>query len=292
MGKWVPLILGILLIVFFLFFIKKPKEPIAEKVNDSEVVKVEKEKIQKKQMAEIKGGSFMMGSEDGDGDESPAHLVVLKPFLIDACEVTQSEYLALVGSNPSKHLGDQRPVDSVAWSAAAKYCNLRSLKEGFSLCYDEESWSCNYNANGYRLPTEAEWEYCYRAGTKTKFYFGSDPSIINDFAWNAGNSNKESHPVGQKKPNEWGLYDMAGNVCEWINDFYDDSFYKNSGKEDPVCLTIGFRLTRGGSFLDKPANCRSSFRKYNDDPEKTQCGSYDMLGFRCVRLSKGVVEDK
>jgi len=237
------------------------------------------------EMVAIPGGFFEMGSAKEGLDESPVHKVWVSPFLIDRYEVVQEQYVKLVGANPSSFKDPGRPVDTVTWTDAALYCNLRSRAEGLEPCYDEESdtWQCNFKANGYRLPTEAEWEYACRAGTEREYYFGSDPRALKKYAWYAGNSSKKTHPVGQKKPNQWGLYDMYGNVAEWCNDVYGENYYKTSPSNDPRGPEEGeIKVLRGGGWQDRIDSIRSSWRASENFCFVDAC-VMDSMGFRCAR---------
>jgi sulfatase modifying factor 1 len=237
------------------------------------------------EMIAIPGGFFEMGSSKGAADESPVHKVWVSPFLMDRYEVVQEQYVKLVGANPSSFKDPGRPVDTVTWTDAALYCNLRSLAEGLEPCYDEESgtWQCNFKANGYRLPTEAEWEYACRAGTEREYYFGSDPRPLKKYAWYAGNSSKKTHPVGQKNPNQWGLYDMYGNVAEWCNDVYGENYYKTSPSNDPRGPEEGeIKVLRGGGWQDRIDSIRSSWRASENFSFVDAC-VMDSMGFRCAR---------
>ena len=237
------------------------------------------------EMVAIPGGFFEMGSSKGAADESPVHKVWVGPFLIDRYEVVQEQYVKLVGANPSSFKDPGRPVDTVTWTDAALYCNLRSRAEGLEPCYDEQSdtWQCNFKANGYRLPTEAEWEYACRAGTEREYYFGSDPRALKKYAWYAGNSSKKTHLVGQKKPNQWGLYDMYGNVAEWCNDVYDENYYKMSPSNDPRGPEEGeIKVLRGGGWQDRIDSIRSSWRASENFCFVDAC-VMDSMGFRCAR---------
>ena len=203
---------------------------------------------------------------------------------MDKYLVTQQEYRRVMGKNPSRWKADKNPVEQVRWSDAARYCNARSELEGLQPCYDLNTWECDFEANGYRLPTEAEWEYACRAGTKTAYYFGNDPSRLKDYAWFEENSRTKPRPVGQKPPNPWGLYDMCGNVWEWCNDFYKVDYYQESPKDNPRGPKTGeTKVVRGGAWKFSAESCRSAYR-YNENPGYADvCFGYDIYGFRCVR---------
>jgi len=237
------------------------------------------------EMVKIPGGWFEMGSKRGEADESPAHKVWVDSFLMDKYELIQEQYVKLVGSNPSSFKGIGRPVDTISWADAVLYCNLRSRAEGLESCYDEESetWQCDFQASGYRLPTEAEWEYACRAGAETEHYFGRDPSALKKFGWYIDNSFKKTHSVGKKRPNRWGLHDMYGNVAEWCNDVYDTNYYKRSPSKNPRGPEEGdIKVLRGGGWQDSADCLRSSWRAYENFSFVDAC-IMDSLGFRCVR---------
>jgi formylglycine-generating enzyme required for sulfatase activity len=213
----------------------------------------------------IQPGEFQMGSNDGEDDEKPLHTVkITKGFYMGAFEVTQGQYQKVMGNNPSNFKGeDNLPVETVSWDAAVEFCKKLSQKEGKT----------------YRLPTEAEWEYACRAGTTTKFSFGEDESRLGEYAWYAQNSGDKTHAVGEKKPNAWGLYDMAGNVWEWCNDSYL-SRYGSSPTNNPASPTGGgFRVIRGGGWFYFAYYCRVS------------CRGISIPGFRCSRGGFRVVLD-
>jgi formylglycine-generating enzyme required for sulfatase activity len=149
-------------------------------------------------------------------------------------EVTQAQWKAIMRHNPSKFKGDDLPVENVTWNGAVEFCKRLSHISG----------------KRYRLPTEAEWEYACRAGSQTRYYFGDEPSQLGEHAWYSENSDGKTHPVGQTKPNAFGLYDMHGNVAEWCSDIWDHRYYKRSPSVDPHNTTgpILFRVFRGGSW--------------------------------------------
>jgi len=197
----------------------------------------------------IRPGKFMMGSPDSEqgreSKEGPQHEVVItKPFYMGVTEVTQAQYEAVMGMNPSKFTGPTNPVEYVSWDDAVLFCRKLSEKTGKTA----------------RLPTEAEWEYACRAGTKTRFSFGDSDSVLGDYAWWESNCGGKTHPVGQKKPNPWGLYDMHGNVWEWCADRYGS--YSSGVSTDPQGATSGDRrLVRGRSWRDDgPGDFRCAAR--------------------------------
>jgi formylglycine-generating enzyme required for sulfatase activity len=185
-------------------------------------------------MVFVEGGTFMMGSEDGYDSEKPAHRVTLDSFEIGKYPVTQAQWQAVMGSNPSHFKSNpQHPVEMVSWNEVQEF-----IKKLDSMT-DEH----------YRLPTEAEWEYAARGGKKSKGYRYAGSNDAAEVAWYDGNSRKNTQPVGQKKPNELGLYDMSGNVYEWCLDFYDEDYYKKSPTRNPMNNNeTTFKVLRGGSW--------------------------------------------
>jgi formylglycine-generating enzyme required for sulfatase activity len=222
----------------------------------------------------IPAGKFTMGSpgsEKGrEEKEGPCHEVTIsKAFYMGIHTVTQGQWTAVTGAEPWKGKGDvsegvSHPAVQITWDAAVEFCARLSRKTGKAV----------------RLPTEAEWEYACRAGSKTPFFYGEDPNAaeLGDYAWYETNCRGGSHPVGQKKPNAWGLYDMQGNVWQWCADWYDEKYYAVSGGVDPVGPDAGtFRVTRGGGRYDTPVGCRSACRRFY----APFCTAY-CLGFRVV----------
>jgi len=235
------------------------------------------------EMVKIPEGWFDMGSKGSSPDESPVHKVWISSFWMDRYEVVQEQFKKFQISDPSHFKDPNNPLEQINWTDATLFCNERSLAEGLEPCYDEETWECNFQANGYRLPTEAEWEYACRAGTATNFSFGNDVRNLKGHAWFAENSSEKTHPVGQKKSNPWGLYDMYGNVSEWCNDFYSENYYKNSEQKNPKGPIKGKeRVLRGGAWNSSVDSCRSSYRSSDPSIDDT-CLASDAIGFRCVR---------
>ena len=211
----------------------------------------------------ISPGTFKMGSATGDPDERPVHDVTIsKQFYMGKYEVTQSQWQAVMGTNPSLFPGEKRPVDQVSWDDAQAFVRKLNTMEGAQL---------------YRLPTEAEWEYAARAGSPTIYSFGNDPKQLGEYAWYRGNAEHRTHPVGQKKPNAWGLHDMLGNVWEWVQDW--EGKYPSGPVTDPKGPESGtYRMRRGCGWNNEANVCRVANRYsvvgYRDD----------FLGFRVVRM--------
>jgi formylglycine-generating enzyme required for sulfatase activity len=243
------------------------------------------------EMVRLAGGSFIMGDEN-EIDATP-HEVVLSPFYIDKNLVTQAEYERVMGDNPSRWKAGNNPVEQVRWSDAVRYCNKRSELEGLEPCYDLESWQCNFAVSGYRLPTEAEWEYACRAGTRTAYYFGDSPAELSRHGWFEDNSGGKPHPVGGKEPNPWGLHDMHGNLWQWCNDFYQVDYYQQSPEKDPRGPKSGeTKVVRGGAWKFSADSCHSGYR-YNENPGYSDvCFGYDIYGFRCVRRAPDAAESE
>ena len=236
------------------------------------------------EMVLIPAGTFEMGGSGGEADEAPVHSVKIDAFLMDRTEVTQEQFARLELPDPSHFKNPRNPAEQVTWVQAIVFCNRRSEAEGLKPCYDEETLECNYQASGYRLPTEAEWEYACRAGTNGAYSCGDDSRKLGEHAWFAGNAAKRTHPVAQKRPNPWGLYDMHGNVAEWCNDAYAKDYYAHSPAENPCGPASGaLCVLRGGAWASDSQQLRSAAR-LGDNPGFTDaCLARDAIGFRCVR---------
>jgi len=244
------------------------------------------------EMVYLPGGEFIMGTDQGNPDEAPAHKVRVSSFLIDKYEVTQDLFDKVQLPNPSHwNESPKKPVERVRWRDAKQYCNERSLAEGLKPCYNEKTadWDCDPSANGYRLPTEAEWEFACRAGTDGPTDFGGLEKL-RQFAWFGDNAEEKTHVVGQKKPNRWGIFDMYGNVSEWCEDVYSPTYYKESPPSDPPGPPSPGkdvkRVMRGGSWKASAEMCRATFRQGQRTGNTDACFYTDYCGLRCVRRVK------
>ena len=253
-------------------------------------------------MARIPAGEFWMGASDSDAqahkDEGPRRKIKIKlPFLMGKTEVTQAQYEDVMGVNPSAFGPKGRfaklvagkdtksfPVESVTWLDAIRFCIRLSEKEHLEPYYKIDGDKVTIaGGNGYRLPTEAEWEYACRGGTDTTWSFGEKETELGDNAWFAKNSDDTTHPVGQKKANPFGLYDMYGNVPEWCWDRYAERYYDTVGASDPVSASDSpFRVFRGGAWNSPPSQLRTSVRSPLGQGYGAP-GSNHLIGFRVVR---------
>jgi len=209
----------------------------------------------------VKGGCYEMGSNHGDPDEKPVHEVCVDDFWMGKYEVTQKQWRTIMGNNPSSFNGNERPVERVSWLEINDYylpiLNRKSGKK-------------------YRLPTEAEWEYAARSGGKNVNFVGTDELVR--YAWNDNNSEGTTHPVGRKQPNDLGLYDMMGNVWEWVSDWYSDIYYNQSPRTNPQGSSSElYRVFRGGSWRRYPGSLRATLRNKEEPSYR-----YNNLGFRLV----------
>lgn len=245
-------------------------------------------------MVALPGGTFVMGNTggaEGEPHERPAHEVEVAPFLIGTLEVTQAQFEAVMGYNPSLNPNPVHPVERVSWYDAVRFCNALSRMDGLASAYridPVEGYTLDPAANGYRLPTEAEWEYAAKAGTRTDTYAGDldvqdGPSaVLNPIAWYyTDQAEGHIHPVRQKQPNAFGLYDIIGNVFEWV----DADFAPYPGSRlAPDALSAApdpRKVLRGGAMDTAPAYSRTSYR-YRLHPSYT---SYN-VGFRVVRSAE------
>ena len=210
----------------------------------------------KLEMVLIPAGGFLMGSPDSDKrgtpDETPQHWVrINKPFYMGKYPVTQEQWQAVMGNNPSHLKRPKNPVEMVSWDDCQVFLGKLNAQTGGQ-------------GGKFALPTEAQWEYACRAGSTTQYCFGDDEAQLGKYAWYSANSgNITTHPVGEKKPNAWGLYDMHGNVWEYCRDWYDEDYYVLSPADDPAGPPEGSdRVHRGGMWSNSPVGCRSAYRTY------------------------------
>ena len=257
-------------------------------------------------MVLVEGGTFEMGSDIGESDEKPVRSISIKDFYIGKYEVTQSQWVAIMDNIPSKYYqnkNDSLPVMWVNWYDAIEFCNKMSVIEKLEECYsvdknkkDPDNYHqfdslkytiiCNFEANGYRLPTEAEWEYAAKGGLQSNNYTYSGSNNIDEVGWYRKNSKGSdygtTHYIGEKKPNELGIYDMSSNLSEWCWDWYSEKSYTECSNTNPIgCLNGKSRVVRGGNFTDFAKECRVVNRHCNY-PQN----GYFSLGFRVVRSAK------
>lgn len=254
------------------------------------------EEIQGITMLSLPAGSFQMGHDYKNdpslsgkvnvyySDEQPVHTVTLSAFQMSVTEITQGQYTSMTGKNPSTFTGNGNlPVTNLGATEALKFCNMLSEAAGLEPCFDEKTGKCDFSKKGFRLPTEAEWEYACRAGTSTHFSNGNTEDDLDRSGWYEDNSGGRTHPVGMKEPNAWGLYDMHGNVFEFCYDGYDEaknhSTYPAESVADPINFeNFNYRMMRGGGWFSAPSECRSFTRS----KFWTGGGNY-YIGFRVVR---------
>lgn len=220
----------------------------------------------------IPAGTFVMGGdpvgEQADENETPRHPVTFeKPFLMGCCPVTQTQWVAVMGENPSHFPGDENPVETVSHDDASRFIDALNRLEKCRL---------------YRLPTEAEWEYAARAGSQSTYCFGDRKAQLAEYAWFRNNSDGRTHPAGRLTPNAWGLYDMHGNVHEWCADWFDRTYYARSPDRHPTGPEAGVaRALRGGDWGSEDWYCRSAIRSLSSPQRRS-----NRVGFRMVRLTE------
>jgi len=258
---------------------------------------------------EIPGGPFLMGDMAGGGEswEIPVHTVTVSRFFVSKYEVTKELWSEVHNwavtngyhfDNTGVAAGPQYPISAISWYDCVKWCNARSEKESLLPVYytsatmatvyrsnqlDLANSSVNWDATGYRLPTEAEWEKACRAGTTNRFFCGDDVWTLDGYAWHPDNSGGNHHEVAQKNPNPWGLHDTHGNVREWCWDWFAEDWYSQGSASDTDTrgpASGSARVLRGGdSIANGPTNCSSSARSGFDGPHE----AYGNFGLRCVR---------
>ena len=236
-------------------------------------------------MVKVEGGTFTMGDNMnfGDSDERPNHTITLGDFFISKYEVTQKLYKQVTGENPSRFKGENNPIEKVSWYDAIQFCNTLSELEELVSCYSiiDNVVTCDWSANGYRLPTEAEWEFAARSGDwNDLMFFGSTSgSEIDDYAWHRSNSSFKTHEVGTKLPNNFGLHDMSGNVREWCWDWYGN--YSPEAQVNPTGPEFGaYNIVRGGGYSSNVFGIRATLRS-----RIVPKNNWDDIGFRILRRS-------
>jgi len=233
----------------------------------------------------VESGTFEMGNASGGSSVKSVHSVTVSDFYIGKYEVTQGEYKVVTGINPAKYygIGANYPVYFVSWYDAVEFCNKLSDQEGLDRCYTGSGSNISYdfNANGYRLPTEAEWEYAANGGNKGKDYKYAGSNTITEVAEYEGNNDESTKPVGGKQANELGIYDMSGNVWEWCWDWSGD--YSSDTQNNPCGPSSGSsRMGRGGGYKDCASYCQIAYHYDSFYPDRR----YAILGFRLARSSK------
>ena len=231
----------------------------------------------------VAGGTFAMGDiwGNGENDELPIHNVTVDSFYIGRYEITQAQWDTIMGNNPSNFQGDNRPVERITWFEAIDFCNSLSIHEGLTSCYSIDSGNviCDFMANGYRLPTEAECEFAARGGNLSMNHIFSGEDVPEIVAWYNLNSDDSTHEIATKQPNELGIYDMSGNVWEFCWDWYGN--YSTSSQTNPAGPSNGtFKVIRGGAFNESSNGIRASERE-KEIPNTLGVNNY--IGFRVAR---------
>lgn len=275
-----------------------PLDPLIRKVwmveDEVSPIQVRLQPLELGAFVEVPAGTFTMGSPEEQAesywDERPQHQVTFtRPLLVKATEVTQREYCAITNQRPSLHRScDDCPVESLDLRQALTFCNLLSVWDGLQPPYtlEGDTVTCDWNASGYRLPTESEWEYFCRAGTTTRFGFGDDSANLADYAWYGDNSGGTTHPAATRLPNAWGLYDTHGNVFEMTWDGYQ--WYPEEPVTDPRRDPANeLRMCRGGDFHWGWIYATSSWRATYTNVDKLP-----NLGLRVVRYANAGAGEK
>ena len=273
--------------------LEKQKADITAKIV---ALKLSSPDLKKNKMILVEGGTFNMGSTEGQRNGKPVHSVTVDSFWMSQYEVTQAEWEAVMLNNPSYYKDANLPVEQVSWYDCVDYCNKRSIAEGLKPVYtidktkndpnikssgDNLKWvvTMDRKANGYRLPTEAEWEYAAKGGKLSKGYQYAGSDNADEVGCYYDNSDETTHLVGEKKANELGMYDMSGNVWEWCWDWYDS--YTPLAVSNPVGAMLGsYRVYRGGSWDSNSDRLRCAYRSYYLPYYR-----YNFVGFRLVRTT-------
>ena len=218
----------------------------------------------------IPSGSFKMGGdkklEQAEDHETPRHLIkISNAFFMGKYEVTQTQWSQIMKNNPSEFRDDTKPVERVSWNDVQSFIQKLNTLE---------------KTNKYRLPTEAEWEYAVRAGSENAYGFSSNANRLSQYAWHRNNSADETHPVGQLKPNAWGLFDMQGNVHEWCQDWFDRNYYSQSPSNAPLGPSSGLaKVLRGGDWGSEDWYCRCASRSLSSPDRRS-----NRVGFRLIKM--------
>lgn len=232
----------------------------------------------------VEGGTFQMGSDSGEDDEGPIHEVTISSFYIAQYEVTQGLWMEVMDKNPSLFEGTNRPVERLNWYSAVEFCNALSERDGLTPCYSgsRDSTVCDFTANGYRLPTEAEWEYAAGGGKDSIGNTYSGSNSPDAAGWHKGNSDRATHDVGTSIANELGIYDMSGNVHEWCWDWYGGNYYSMSPDTNPRGPEEGaYKILRGGSWYSDAEFLEVTARKFRRYASRKDAD----FGFRLVRTA-------
>ena len=267
--------------------------PATEAIENVDVPKLDEKPVEPiiaplLEMVSIPADHFLMGSGEKESmaqsREFPAHKVNLGAFELARTPLTRKQYIVVMGEERapdswSKNQNPELPANKLSWFDAVDFCNALSERDGFEPCYmrDETRVQWDHEADGYRLPTEAEWEYACRAGSTSPWFFGDDEAKLKDYGWYDQNGGRKIQPVAQLKPNDYELYDMAGNVWEWCWDWYGD-YVENEQSNSDGPEDGQYRSLRGGSAWGGARSLRSAVRS-RDEPEYRSV----VIGFRCAR---------